>query len=150
LREAQVIMKVTESITARGHENVLSTNKTTFEITREEKLTKRGDCIIAVGASKAAADLNPKFKQTTQNENALVTITLEAGGEVETISAWGNPKLSLIHPTDLVVRKSDYTCGRTLAVRADKAAKDLSRRLVAKLRNPKQRVKIMLTVETAT
>jgi len=150
LKEARVVMKVRESITARGHENVLSTNKTTFEITREEKLTKRGDCIIAVGASKAAADLNPKFKQTAQNENALVTITLEAGGEVETISAWGNPKLSLIHPTDLVVRKSDYTCGRTLAVRADKAAKDLSRRLVAKLRNPKQRVKIMLTVETAT
>ncbi len=143
-------MKVKESITAHGHENVVSTNKTTFEITREEHLTKRGNCIIAVGASKATADLNPKFKQAAQNENALVTITLEVGGEVETIGARGNPRLSLTHPTDLVVRKSDYACGRTLAVRADKAAKDLPRRLVAKLQNPKQQIKIELTVETAT
>lgn len=143
-------MKVTETITAHGHENVLSTNKTTLEITREEHLTKRGDCIIAVRADKAATDLNLKFRQAAQNEHAQITMIVEADGEVEIINAWGSPKLSFTHPTDLVVRKSDHTCGRTMAIRADKAAKDLSRNLIKKLRDPNQRVKITLIVESAT
>ena len=143
-------MKATEIIYAHGHENVQSTNKTTFEITKDTYITKRGDCIIAVGATKGAADLNPKFKEVARNERARITITVEACEEVETVSARGSPKLSFTHPTDLVVRESDYVCGRTLAIRADKAARDLSRKLVGKLLNPNQRVKITLTVESAT
>jgi len=113
-------------------------------------LTKRGDCIIAVRADKAASSINPRFKQEARKERAQITVIVEADGEVETVNAWGSPKLSFTHPTDLVVRKSDYTCGRTLAVRADKAAKDLSRRLVERLRDPNQLVKITLIVETTT
>jgi len=141
-------MKVTEVVEARGHENVRSTNKTTLEITKEASLTKRGDCILAVSASKGAVNLHKKFRETARNQNARITITVEANGEREVIEAWGSPQLTFTHPTDLVVRKSDYVCGRTLAIRADKAAKDLSRSLVEKLRNPQQRVKITLTVET--
>jgi hypothetical protein len=48
----------------------------------------------------------------------------------------------------MVVRKSDYTSSRTLAVHADKAAKDISRELVEKLKNPAQKAKITLTVTT--
>jgi hypothetical protein len=51
---------------------------------------------------------------------------------------------------DLVVRKSDFICNRTLAIRADKAAKDFSRNLVKKLQNPKQKVTITLSVKTPT
>ena len=140
-------MKATELIRAHGHINVQSTNKTTFEITKEDYLTKRGDCIIAVGATKGAIDLNQRFKAAARSQDARITIKIEVNGEKETVTAWGNPKLSFTHPTDLVVRKSDYICGRTLAVRADKAACDLSRRLIEKLRNPNQKVKITLTVE---
>ena len=143
-------MTVTEVIFARGHENVQSTNRTTFEITKDKHLTRRGDCIIAVGATKGAADLNPKFKEEAQTEHARMTITIEADGDVEIVHARGSPQLSFSHLTDLVVRKSDYICSRTLAIRADKAAKDLSRKLIEKMRNPNQKVKITLTVETVT
>jgi len=143
-------MKATEIIYARGHENIQSSNKTTFEITKETILTKRGDCIIAVDATKGSADLNPKFKKAAENERARMKIIIEAGGEVEAVNAWGSPQLSFTHPTDLVVRKSGYICGRTLAIRSDKAAKDLSRKLVEKLRSPNRRVKITLTVKSAT
>ncbi len=143
-------MKATEIIYARGHENIQSSNKTTFEITKETVLTKRGDCIIAVGADKGSADLNAKFKETARNEHARMTITFEADEEVETVNAWGKPQLSFTHATDLVVRKSNYVCSRTLAVRADKAAKDFSKKFVEKLRNPDQRVKITLTVANPT
>jgi hypothetical protein len=140
-------MKATEFINAHGHKDVQSTNKTTFEITKENHLTKRGDCIIAVGASKGAADLNQRFKAVARSQGARLTIKIEVDGEEETVTAGGNPKLLFTHPTDLVVRKSDYVCGRTLAIKADKAACDLSKKLVEKLRNPDQKVKITLTVE---
>jgi len=63
------------------------------------------------------------------------------------VKAFGSSRLILSHPTDIVVRKSDFICHRTLAVKADKAACDLSRALVEKLKNPEQVVKITLTVE---
>jgi len=143
-------MKATEIIYAHGHENVKSSNRTTFEITKENYLTKRGDCIIAVGATKGAADLNRQFKKVARSEGSQITIQIEADKEKETVKAWGTAGLLLTHPTDLVVRKSNYVCNRTLAIRADKAACDLSRRLVEKLQNPNQRVKITLTAEGAT
>lgn len=143
-------MKTTETIHARGHENVTSTNKTTLEITKETHLTKRGDCIISVDADRGAADLSPEFKQNAKSQHGRITITIQVGKEVETINAQGNPHLTFTHPHDLVIRKSDYVCSRTLAVRADKAAKDLSRTLVEKLRDPRQEAVITLTVDNPT
>ena len=141
-------MKVMEVIRARGHQNVRSTNKTTFEITKEAFLTKRGDCILAVSATKGASELHTKFRETARNQNARITIIIEADAEKEVVEAWGSPLLTFTHPTDLVVRKSDYVCGRTLAIRADKAACDLSRRLVERLQTPHQKVRVTLIVES--
>jgi len=140
-------MKVTEVIEAYGHESVLSKHKMTFEITKETHLTKRGDCIVAVKATKGLTDLLPEFKEAAKKENAKITIILEADTMKEVINAQGSTHLLFSHPTDLVVRKSDYVCGRTLAVRADKAACDLSRLLVEKLKDPSQKVKVTLIVE---
>ena len=140
-------LEIREVIFARGHENVLATHKTTFEITKESLLSEKGDCIIAVSADKALADLSFKFKDWLKRENAKVSILIEADDVKEVVSAFGSPKLILSHPTDMVVRKSSYVCDRTLAVKADKAACDLSRKLVEKLRNPEQKVKITLTVK---
>jgi hypothetical protein len=140
-------VKVVEVIHAKGHENILSTNKTTFEVTRETHLTKRGDCIITVNADKAAANLSQEFKTTLKKENAKLTIIIEVNGEKEIVKALGNPKLTLTHLTDLVVRKSSFICNRTLAISADKAAKDFSRTFVRKLQNPKQAALITLIAE---
>lgn len=143
-------METAEIIHARGHPNVTSLNRTTFEITKETHLTKRGDCIVAVSTDKGASDLSPEFKKAMQSKEARVRIQIEAGGEAEVVNAWGSPLLNFTHPTDLVVRKSDFICSRTLSIRADKAAKDFSRPLIEKLQNPRQKVKITLTVRKAT
>jgi hypothetical protein len=129
-----------------GHENILATHITTLEITKDAHLSKKGDCIVTVAADKALADLNAEFKETMRKPNAKITITIEAGEAIEQVNAQGSPKLILTHPTDMVIRKSDYVCSRTLAVRANKAAQDLSRDFVEKLKNPKQKVKITLEV----
>lgn len=143
-------LKTAEIIHARGHVNVTSLNRTTFEITKEAHLTKRGDCIVAVDSDKGASGLSSDFRKAMQNKEARIRIQIEVDGEAEVVNACGSPLLSFTHPTDLVVRKSDYTCGRTLAIRADKAAKDFPRSLIEKLQNPHQKVKITLTVKKAT
>jgi hypothetical protein len=138
---------VTVVFFAQGHKNVLATHKTTFEVTKETELSKQGDCIIAVQATKGATDLPPEFKEAAKKEGAKITVTIETDDLKEIVKAKGNPRLQFTHPTDLVVRKSDYLCGRTLAIGADKASIDFSRKLVKKLKNPNQTVKITLTVE---
>jgi hypothetical protein len=138
---------VTVVFSARGHKNIEATHKTTFEVTREATLTKRGDCIIAVESTRAATNLPFEFKEAARKEGAQIKVTIEAGELKETVKAKGSPKLTFTHPTDLVVRKSDYVCGRTLAIRADKAASDFSRKLVEKLKAANQEVKVTLAVE---
>jgi len=138
---------VTVVFSARGHENIEATHRTTFEVTKEATLTKRGDCIIAVEASKAAADLPFEFKEAARKEGAQITVTIEADELKEIVKAKGSPQLKFMHPTDLVVRKSSYVCGRTLAIGADKAASDFSRKLVEKLKDPSQEITVTLAVE---
>jgi len=140
-------MRKVEIVHAYGDELIRSSHKTTLEITRDETLTERGDCIIAVNADKGAADLSNSFKEYARRSDAEITITIQVGDEKETVKARGDPKLSFTYPNDIVVRRSTYVCGRTVAVKADKAASDLSRRLVERLRNLRQKVRITLTVE---
>ncbi len=133
-----------EPIVGYGHENIQATHKTTLEFTKDKHLSKKGNCIVAVAADKALTDLSAEFKETLRKPNAKLTIIIEAGGIIEQLNAHGSARLILTHSTDMVVRKSDYVCNRTLAVHADKAAQDLSRALVEKLKNPQQKVKITL------
>jgi len=139
--------KLKETIHARGHKNIQATHLTTLEFTKENDVSRSGDCIVAVSADKAMPGLSDEFREKLLEENARLTILIEAGGIAETVKACGSAHLTLIHPKEIVVRKSNYVSGRTLAVNADKASADLSRDLIEKLRNPAQKVKITLTVE---
>ena len=139
--------KASEIIIARGHANILATHRSTFEITKQSDVTRSGDCVVAVSANKAVSDFSEEFKKVLHSANAKLTLLLEAEGISEMVKAHGNPRLILTHSSDTVLRKSSYVCARTLAVKADKAACDLSRMLVEKLRDPRQQVRITLTVE---
>jgi len=141
-------MKITEIVDAYGHENIRATHKTTFEITKESTLTKRGDCVIAVGATKGAKDLSSEFKEAMKREGVQITITIEANEIREVVKARGSPQLLFTHPTDIVVRKSNYICGRTIAIKANKAATHISRKLIEKIQNPSHACKITLTAES--
>jgi hypothetical protein len=141
-------MEITEIVWAYGQKNILSTHKTTFEITKEATLTRHGDCIVAVKATKGAADMRPEFKEAFRSENAQLMIIIEANGVKETVRAHGSSRLTFTSPKHIVIRKSKYVCGRTVAIGADKAASDLSRKLIEKLMDPYQRVKITLTAKS--
>ncbi len=116
--------------------------------TKDVHVSKNGDCIIAMTADKSVADLSAKFKERLRMTKAELTIIIESGNFRDEIKALGSHKLCLCHSTDIVIRKSDYICSRTLAICADKSANDLKRVLVEKLHDPKQKVKVTLIVES--
>lgn len=139
--------KIVEVIHAFGHPNIQASHPTTIMLTKERQVTQRGDCVVAVAADKSVADLSKEFKNAIRQPNAKLTIKLEVDGLVGQINASGSPELTLSHPNDLVIRKSEFLSDRTLAINADKSSGELSRIVVEKLRNPKQQVTLTLTVE---
>ena len=140
-------MRVIEELVAWGHANITGRNTRTFEITKDQTLTKRGDCIIAVGASKGVAELSDGFKEAARKEDSKITISMHADSFSEIAIGEGNPKLSFTHKNDLVARKSFYICNRTLMIHSDKAAIDFSRDLIQHLKNPKQKIIIQLIAQ---
>ena len=140
--------QTTDAFWALGNANIHALHPTTLMFTKDIHVSKNGDCIVAMTADKSVADLSAQFKEDLRKPNAKLTVTIEAGDFIEEIKALGSPKLCLCHPTDIVIRKSDYICIRTLAICANKSSNDLPRKLVEKLQDPKQKVKITLRVES--
>lgn len=122
-----------------GHPNVLSNHQKTFEITKDEHLTTRGDCIIGLKASKGCADTSNEVKSILKNKESKVKFEIEVEGEQFEFFAKGSPELTFDDKHEIVIRKSDYASPRTLAVNANKAACDLPRSMVQMLKNPKTR-----------
>jgi hypothetical protein len=107
-----------ETIISWGHENVLSLHETTIEVTMEPDLTKKGDCIIGVSADACLLDLSDDFKESARDENTKIMVSFSAGGVRETVIGRGHPDLTFSHKTDMVIRKSDFICGRQKRGRA--------------------------------
>ncbi len=136
-----------EKIVGWGHQNITARNKSTFEITKESSLTKKGDCIIAVNASKGASELNLDFKQLAKQKDAKISVTIEVDGLIETAIGLGGPVLTFTHPSDLVARMSDFHCGRTFMIKSNKAAIDFSTEFITKIQSPNQKILITLITE---
>jgi hypothetical protein len=140
-------LRVVEVLYAWGHPNVIAKHQTTFEVTKHSDLTKRGDCVLAVRASKGPADLSSKFKNLCKQEEARIMVELSAAGIVESVQGRGSPGLTLAHSSEFVGRKSTYVSDRTLMVRADKAASDIDRELIRALKFHHTRLEIRLIAE---
>ncbi|MDO5846429.1 MAG: DUF371 domain-containing protein [Methanocorpusculum sp.] len=126
-------MEHTEIIHCRGHANVRALHKSTFEITKEPDLSEAGDCIIAVGADKGAADVSPAFKKALSRPDAQLTAVFSCGGITASVISAGAAGITLTHPTDLVWRRSTFTCPRTIGIYADHTAAQFPRELIAAL-----------------
>jgi hypothetical protein len=130
----------------KGHKNVSSNHKSTFEITKDSEIGLTADCIIGVGMDQSMLDFPDEFKSKIADSNTEITVILDTENGHDEIVGWGHEDLTLTHPTDIVIRKSDYTCSRTLMINADKAARDLDLDLVEDLKNGKtMEVTIKLT-----
>jgi hypothetical protein len=59
----------------------------------------------------------------------------------------GHEDLILTHKEDIVIRKSDFVCPRTLAVKCDKASDLIPREMVKLLQDPKTKGIFSIIVE---
>ena len=130
-----------------GHENILSLHKKTIEITKDSQLTVNGDCIIGVGSNLSCIDLPENFKKKIRDPNTEITFTIMAEEHSFSIHGKGSEKLTLKHPNDIVLRKSAFTCSRTIAIKCDRASDDIPRKMVKKLQNPKTTGKLVIEIK---
>lgn len=123
----------------RGHENIRSLHPKTIEITTESHLTVNGDCIVGVGASSGCNDLPEKMKMLLQNSKSSVDCTIVVKDFSFKVKGRGSDKLTLTNPHDIVIRKSAFTCPRTMATNCNAASDAIPRQMIKALQNPDTR-----------
>ncbi|NWF96105.1 MAG: DUF371 domain-containing protein [Candidatus Thorarchaeota archaeon] len=136
------------SFTAHGHENVIGNHQTTLEITKETHLSRKGTCIIAVGADLALSEMSSEIRGLAISPATRIVLRMSAGGHTETVRGRGSGGLTYMDSISMVVRKSSYECGRTLMVLADKAASDLNRAFVRALSDSSMELECEITYIT--
>ncbi|WP_394740403.1 DUF371 domain-containing protein [Natronococcus roseus] len=135
-----------ELIRARGHEHVSAAHASTFEVTTDDYLTPAGDCILAIDADRAPADFDPEFVEACRDEEATITVEIEADGHRESVEGRGDPDLEFTNERSAVGRTSDYVDDRTVVVGAEFAAEGFDRELVDALAEGAEAT-VTLTVE---
>ncbi len=130
--------------TAKGHENIKALHETTFEITKDDYLTPRGDCIIGIRSEASASDLPEWLKQGIRSEG-LILVIICSEGICDSIVGYGSHEMQLNDPRKMVFRKSDYIGPETVMIRASKAARDIKRELIERLKRG-SRLEVFITV----
>jgi uncharacterized protein len=138
---------VQDEVTFYGHPNIQSHHARTIEITKDEHLTLRGDCIIGVKANKACADLDESFKHRLKSNSAVVRIEIMVGDESLLIIGRGDERLSMLNAHDIVIRRTNFVCPRTMSVLCDKASSDVPRILVKMLQDQERKGILRITLE---
>lgn len=136
-----------DEVVFRGHPNIQSLHSRTIEITRNTNLSLRGDCIIGVNADKSCYDLNSSLQKLLKYDDALVHIEVIVGSNQLRITGRGDKRLSLSNKHDIVIRKSNYVCPRTLSIGCDKASSDISKEMAFCLRDPKAKGIFRIRIE---
>ena len=126
-------MEAQEIIHCRGHPLVSGTHPTTFEVTAESHLTGSGNCIIGIVADKGCAGLSPAFKNVLSHNDARLQTRLRCGEAEAIIHSQGSSQFTLVHPTDMVWRRSTFVCGRTIGILSDTVAATLPDELIRNL-----------------
>ncbi len=140
-----VFRVVFERITAYGHENISAKHPSTIEVTKEDYLTPHGDCIVGVGADKALSDLSREFRDLLRDRcTVLIALFYIDNRLYDIVLGHGDEGLILENNTKIIFRRSTYIDDATIAIRVNKAARDLDRGMISLLRNPETRLIIVL------
>jgi hypothetical protein len=136
-----------ERVTFIGHRNIRCLHNNTIEITKAVSLSTRGDCIAGVSASKACNDFDKEFKARFSESGRRVNLEIKVDEQIFRMHGLTDQRLTLSHDHDIVIRRSNYVCPRTLCVLCNKASFDIPRELVLKLQNPATAAELKIIVE---
>lgn len=135
-----------EEIIFYGHPNIRSMHERTIELTKAKEITLRGDCIVGVNASKACADLSDTLKRRLLG-NSMVKMALIVGDYVYGFSGYGVSSLILADRHDIVIRKSNFVCPRTMIIRCTKASSNIPKNMVQLLKDPSTKGTLRINIE---
>ena len=138
---------VQDEVSFYGHPNIQSLHPKSIEITKDDHLTPRGDCIIGVKANKACSDLGESVKHRLKSNSSMVRIEVIIGDESFLIIGKGDERLTMLNPHDIVIRRTSFVCPRTMSVLCDKASSDLPRNMVKMLQDPETKGIFRVTFE---
>jgi len=136
--------RIREELTARGHPRITAKDEGTIKITKGRNVAD--DSVIAVMANKSCIDLSSDFKNYLKL-GKLVKVSILTDSVSEELVCYGSPALQLSDEEDIIIRKSDFIDGGTLAILANKGAHDLKRELIDKLKNRRTVVRIIFESE---
>lgn len=134
------------SFTATGHPAILSLHPTTLEITKDPRVTGRGDCIVAANSTCGALDLPDYVKKVLSSDEGQGELTLTVRDLQFPVKGKGASGLTFKNERDIVIRRSGFVSDRTLMVYANKASLDIPRRMVRLLQDPSQVVTVEISV----
>lgn len=126
-----------------------ATHRSTLEVTTEHSLTTRGDCIIGVAASHSSSCLDSALGWAIRQPGSRILTRFSVGGFTDEVQGFGSPDLTLKAENALVWRTSTYKDDRTIAIRCDKAAISINRRLIQELKNPSAQLQVAIVVSTS-
>jgi len=138
---------LTEEIQFCGHKNIRSLHTRTIEITKDPNLTLNGDCIIGVSATKSCSDLTSAIKNKIRRNQSIVEIDLIVEPFSIKIHGIGNDNLLLTHLHDIVLRKSNFICDRTLCLSCNVSAIQIPRKMIDLLKDPSKQGLLVIGVE---
>ena len=133
-------MEAQDIVYCRGHPLVLGSHPTTFEVTREDYLTKKGNCIIGIASDKGCSELSTSFKHVIAHDDAILLTRLSCDGVTVEVRSRGSSLMTLDHPTDMVWRRSSFVCGRTIGIMTDYVAATLPKPLIMNLIEGKEMI----------
>lgn len=107
-----------------GHENTLSLHRNSIEFTKEDYLTKKGDCILGINADFDIARVKEFVKEFHLHK---VNVTISVPGVSDSFETVIN---SDFDSEEMVIRKTDFLCGRTFGIKSTKASIDIDRKIV--------------------
>ncbi|WP_292319429.1 DUF371 domain-containing protein [Caldisphaera sp.] len=114
---------------AYGHENVRATHRSTIEITKDNFLTTRGDCIIGIRSEASTKDF-PQWLVEDIKNGSKIFVVFCTNNYCDSLIGYGDKDLILSHENKIIFRKSNYIEPATALIRSNKAAIDLSRKLI--------------------
>jgi uncharacterized protein len=138
---------VEDEVIFYGHPNVQSLHLRAIEVTKNPNLTLRGDCIIGVRANKACKDLDPSLQRLLKKQDSVVRLSIITGNLFYRFNGFGNSRIMLLDAQDIVIRKTNFVCSRTLCVNSDKAASDIPRDIIRSLQDPERRAVLSIYIE---
>ncbi|HIH43283.1 TPA: DUF371 domain-containing protein [Candidatus Woesearchaeota archaeon] len=124
------------SFNCYGHENVLSRHRNTIEFTKDKELSKDGDCIIGVNA-----DFDSRKLIAFVDNVERIKIVMKVEDLTEEFFAQINKDFNDSH--EIVFRITEFKSFRTLGIKATKAAKDIDKELVEKMKNPDAKMNVI-------